>query len=421
MSFVSYAQNFEDVLLNRVFGAKPSGFYVDVGAYHPVEGSVTKAFYDRGWSGINVEPGKIFDVLAAARPRDVNLHIAVLDRTGEASFLENNADHGMSKVINRLESQVPDTVSVVPCDTLSNIVAAHGQGRPIDFLKIDAEGSEGAIVGATDWRALRPTLLVVESTLPWTNQLANQDWEPALLAQGYRRVYFDGVNCFYVPAERTDVAAQFATPVNVLDGFARFDPGREELEVRVREAEAGLEQLHADDATLKGQHAETQDRLSRLKAEHAEAQDRLSQLQVDCNALAALAAELRATLDTTIADRDTLRHRVAALDRLLRESQSPRGPRSIAKRTVLTVFRPLRPVLRPIAWRIRNFLIAELRDEMTQLHGELQNLRQELALAEARLRGGGIAGAADLTPVLAEFSRTLEVTLLTLALGREDR
>ena len=340
MSFVSYAENFEDVLLNRVFGAKPLGFYVDVGAYHPVEGSITKAFYDRGWSGINVEPGEIFDVLAAARPRDVNLRIAVLDRTGEASFLENSADHGMSKVIDGLESQVSGTVRVVPCDTLSNIVAAHGQGQPVDFIKIDAEGSERAIVGATDWRALRPTLLVVGSTLPWTNQLANQDWEPALLAQCYRRVYFDGVNCFYVPEERTDVAAQFATPVNVLDGFVRFDPARAELE---------------------------------------------GQRQIDCNSLAAHAAELRATLDTTIADRDALRHQAVALDRALRGSRRARGPRSIAKRAVLAAYRPLRPVLRPIAWRIRNFLTAEVQDEMRQIHGELQNLRQELALAEARL------------------------------------
>jgi FkbM family methyltransferase len=185
MSFVSYAQNFEDVLLNRVFGAKAIGFYVDIGACHPVTGSVTKAFYDRGWSGINIEPGEVFDLLAAARQRDVNLRMAVLDRTGEASFLENNADAGMSKVVDCPQSQVLGSVRVVPCDTLGNIVAAFGQGRPIDFIKIDAEGSEAAIISATDWHALRPTLPVVESTLPWSNQLANQHWEPALLAQGY--------------------------------------------------------------------------------------------------------------------------------------------------------------------------------------------------------------------------------------------
>ena len=47
--FVSYAQNFEDVILNRIFKDKESGFYIDVGAHHPIYDSVTKAFYERGW------------------------------------------------------------------------------------------------------------------------------------------------------------------------------------------------------------------------------------------------------------------------------------------------------------------------------------------------------------------------------------
>src|ERR1041384_3211716 len=70
---VSYAQNFEDVLLHRIFGNLARGFYVDIGASDPMIGSVTKIFYDRGWSGINIEPSSTFPRLAAARPRDVNL------------------------------------------------------------------------------------------------------------------------------------------------------------------------------------------------------------------------------------------------------------------------------------------------------------------------------------------------------------
>ena len=387
MSFVSYAQNFEDVLLNRVFGSKPFGFYVDVGACHPVAGSVTKALYDRGWSGINVEPGRIFDVLALARPRDVNLQIAVLDRTGEASFLESDADPGMSKVIDRLESQIPGTVRTVACDTLSNIVAAHGQGRPVDFVKIDAEGSEAAIVGATDWGALRPTLLVVDSTLPRTNQLANQHWEPALLARGYRRVYFDGINCFYTPEERTDVAAQLATPVNVLDDFVIFDPEREKLEVRVRKTEADRDALRHQAAVL--------DRLVR-------------QLRWPDGPRA-----LRVTLPVARLVRRLHGTRVPsdpaapAAQAAISSDPSPVAPqRSIAKRAVLALYRPLRPILRPIAWRMRSFLATELRTDIMQVHGELQDQREEIA----RLRGE-----------FAEFAQTLEVTLLTLALGREDQ
>src|ERR1700761_8288608 len=53
---VSYAQNREDVLLWRALHDLPAGFYIDVGAEDPTKDSVTRAFYERGWGGINVEP-----------------------------------------------------------------------------------------------------------------------------------------------------------------------------------------------------------------------------------------------------------------------------------------------------------------------------------------------------------------------------
>ena len=71
---ISYAQNFEDVILWRAFKDVNCGRYVDVGAFHPEIDSVTKWFYDQGWSGINIEPvPESFDALNAARSRDQNL------------------------------------------------------------------------------------------------------------------------------------------------------------------------------------------------------------------------------------------------------------------------------------------------------------------------------------------------------------
>ena len=75
---ISYAQNFEDVVLNRVFHAVQQGRYIDIGAYDPVVDSVTKHFYDRGWSGVNVEPVTRFhEKFVATRPRDWNINSAV--------------------------------------------------------------------------------------------------------------------------------------------------------------------------------------------------------------------------------------------------------------------------------------------------------------------------------------------------------
>jgi len=55
-AFVSYAQNGEDLLLWRMLHDVDLGTFIDVGAFEPETHSVTRAFYERGWSGINVEP-----------------------------------------------------------------------------------------------------------------------------------------------------------------------------------------------------------------------------------------------------------------------------------------------------------------------------------------------------------------------------
>src|SRR5439155_713143 len=55
-AFVSYAQNGEDFTLWCALHDVDAGTYIDIGAYDPDIDSVTRAFYDRGWSGINIEP-----------------------------------------------------------------------------------------------------------------------------------------------------------------------------------------------------------------------------------------------------------------------------------------------------------------------------------------------------------------------------
>ena len=236
MGIISYAQNFEDVLLHRVFGGQETGFYVDVGAFHPVIGSVTKAFYDKGWRGINIEPGSVFSDLAAARPGDINLCMAVFDRAGEIPYVEDEADRGTSRVV--MEDGHETATRMVPCDTLQAIVDAHAHGRPVDFIKIDAEGAEAAIVHSTDWRRLRPHVLLIEATRPWSSLLANQDWEPTLLQQGYVRAYFDGINCFYIPEEETaTLLRHFQVPVNVLDRAERYEDKAARAELHDQQAQ----------------------------------------------------------------------------------------------------------------------------------------------------------------------------------------
>ncbi len=73
-----YSQNGEDAVLYRAFPRKYKGFYVDVGAHHPMRFSNTYYFYKLGWSGINIDPSSTFsNDFSKIRSRDINLNFGV--------------------------------------------------------------------------------------------------------------------------------------------------------------------------------------------------------------------------------------------------------------------------------------------------------------------------------------------------------
>ena len=89
MAVISFAQNGEDLRIRRLFPYSERGFYLDVGAAHPVLNSVTKHFYEHGWHGINIEPTQGYSsALVADRARDRNLNVALSDRTGTLDLYE---------------------------------------------------------------------------------------------------------------------------------------------------------------------------------------------------------------------------------------------------------------------------------------------------------------------------------------------
>jgi FkbM family methyltransferase len=224
---ISYAQNAEDVLLNRLFPPEHVGFYVDVGANHPVENSVTKHFYDRGWSGVNVEPGGVFEPLSRERPRDVNLNVAVSDACGRATLYDYPQATGnatLSRVVAADNEQYayacqPREVEVI---SLARLCQEHVGGRTIDFMSIDVEGHERAVIAGGDWQRYRPRVLVIEATFPHSPRPTHEGWEPLLLEQRYQFAIFDGLNRFYVRNEDADLLPLLAAPACVHDGYVPY-------------------------------------------------------------------------------------------------------------------------------------------------------------------------------------------------------
>ncbi|HEL3158217.1 TPA: FkbM family methyltransferase [Stenotrophomonas maltophilia] len=219
---ISYAQNFEDVILWRVLGHIKGGRYIDVGAQSPDIDSVSLAFYERGWRGIHVEPTQHYsDLLRARRPDEQVLQVAVTDAPGELRFFD-VADTGLSTLDEQIAQEHRDAgfnVSEVrvPAVTLDSVFEMAGPGE-IHWLKIDVEGAEREVIAG--WNgSRRPWVLVIEGTRPQSPELNHHQWDPTVLAKGYSYVYFDGLNRFYVSDAHPELAAVLTCGPNVFDDF----------------------------------------------------------------------------------------------------------------------------------------------------------------------------------------------------------
>ncbi len=295
---VSYAQNGEDVLLDRLFPRGLSGFYIDVGAMDPVHHSVTKHFYDLGWHGINIEPAEEpFRRLQEARTRDVNLAVGVSDEAGALTLYESPPGTGDSTFSPEYAARhradgVELSERQVPVVTLAQVCEDHAEDE-IDFLSVDVEGHEGRVVSGADWKRWRPRVLVIEATEPGTTVPSHQSWEPTLLEADYLFAAFDGLNRYYVRTEDAHLVEALRTPVNVFDDYEpfRYVKPLEDLRHGFEKSQKHLVAARAANETLWNEYQE-------LLREHGELEPELSMLQAELERLYRSLANSRTRYET---------------------------------------------------------------------------------------------------------------------------
>lgn len=209
-------------MLWRALGHIANGVYVDVGAQHPRIDSVSRVFYERGWRGIHIEPVSAFvDMLRQDRPDETVLQVAIGASEGT---LELNvfADTGLSTAVELYAARHQEERGyevqriTVPVLTLNAALRAL-EGKDVHWLKIDVEGFEEQVLRGWKSDRLRPWVLVIEATIPNSPEMDYESWDPIVTAAGYRFVYFDGLNRFYIANEHEELAAAFAVPPNIFD------------------------------------------------------------------------------------------------------------------------------------------------------------------------------------------------------------
>ena len=165
LATLSFSSTGEDVFIWNFFNARKTGFYVDVGAFHPIVYSNTHLLYKQGWHGINIEPDPDgFAQFRAVRSRDINLNLAVSATNGESKFV---VDGPLSGIPDQdyifARTQAERQIITVKTAPLTEILATHlPDGQTIDVMSIDCEGHDLVVIQSNDWKRFRPRLLLVE-------------------------------------------------------------------------------------------------------------------------------------------------------------------------------------------------------------------------------------------------------------------
>ena len=167
--FVTFSQYMEDLVVDALFSHRSEGFYVDVGANDPEVFSNTRLLYGRGWRGVNIEPEpSLHAKLVARRDGDINLNVGVGPEPGTMTFYRMSADTLSS--FNKeaaIQGGIANGATLVseeqlPVMRLDDLLDAHGEGKKIDFMSVDAEGYDLAVLKSNDWTRHRPSVIMVE-------------------------------------------------------------------------------------------------------------------------------------------------------------------------------------------------------------------------------------------------------------------
>ena len=162
----TYSMNKEDVFINNYF-KKKIGFFVDVGAYHPLELSNTYLLYKRGWNGINIDINSLsIDYFNYVRPDDINVNIAVADKKSIKTIYYQKKKSPLNTLDLKLANKRFSgnfKKKKIKSDKLTSIIEkTKYKGIKIGFLNIDAEGNDFEVLKSLNLKKYKPKLICIE-------------------------------------------------------------------------------------------------------------------------------------------------------------------------------------------------------------------------------------------------------------------
>lgn len=158
-------------LYSILFGDRPDGSFVDVGAYDGESFSNTSCLADLGWRGLMIEPVEASFAKCrerhAANARVALLNCAIGPTDGVIRFWENAAfstGSAAEMAVNRINDWTHATTREVTVRQrrLDEVLTEAGIGPGFDLLSIDVDGMEEQVFESFALAHWRPRCLIVE-------------------------------------------------------------------------------------------------------------------------------------------------------------------------------------------------------------------------------------------------------------------
>ena len=163
----SYAMDGEDLAIDQYIEKKEKGFYVDIGAHHPIHRNNTQLLFNKGWSGINIDVNQFsIDLFNFLRPDDLNLLTAISDQEGEIAFYYQKKFSQLNTTDKKIAHEHFNgnfNERLVKCQSIHNIlINSKYKEVKIDFLNIDVEGAEMKVLRTLNFEIYDPKLICIE-------------------------------------------------------------------------------------------------------------------------------------------------------------------------------------------------------------------------------------------------------------------
>lgn len=189
----------EELIIRDFFQDRRDGFFVDVGCAWPVKNSNT--YYlesELGWRGIGIDGLPDYaEGWRKKRPRSTFLNFLVSDHSDALERFYKAGVWGLSTT----EPDIAQRLTIVgeievPSITLDDLLERQGVTR-VDFVSIDVEGHQKAVLVGFDVQRWKPDLVCIEDdgllSIPWFK------------ARGYEPIeryqLRDVVNWYFAPVE----------------------------------------------------------------------------------------------------------------------------------------------------------------------------------------------------------------------------